>query len=265
MVQGKINVKTVENAVKVACGALVILFFLPVSHIDFFEVKADLSLKNAAAGMTLVGNRVFDGKPVFYAILLLPAAIALVLHFLKKNKLIKYVLSLVLVIIDGVTISKAVDFLNEKTYGFDEKTFWLTLTWIVLILIGLGILLLLYLSRDSMAGDFSEIKTKADKATSVASAVVNEKMSELQKRKCDACGADIPWNAEFCPKCGAKYVEKPVKKCQNCGAVISDDSVFCSKCGTKWEEVIKKGVCPSCGYENKEDALFCEKCGSKLC
>jgi len=63
-------------------------------------------------------------------------------------------------------------------------------------------------------------------------------------RNCTACGAEMQFNALFCPGCGGKAeplaapetpVENcsPVKVCASCGGELPENSTFCVLCGTK--------------------------------
>lgn len=61
--------------------------------------------------------------------------------------------------------------------------------------------------------------------------------------KCPSCGADIPYNSQFCGACGAKIVREapapvetaPAKTCPQCGAPANDSDRFCNKCGAPLE------------------------------
>ncbi len=58
--------------------------------------------------------------------------------------------------------------------------------------------------------------------------------------------------------------------CNACGAKIPKDSVFCPKCGTKTEEKKEEatggdsGICPRCGNKLEDDMDFCTNCGLDL-
>jgi ribosomal protein L40E len=73
------------------------------------------------------------------------------------------------------------------------------------------------------------------------------KKEEYAEFECDRCGADVPEDAEECPKCGAKFddEEEEEKKdtrlkisefeCDKCGAEVLEDAEFCHKCGEKFD------------------------------
>jgi len=60
-----------------------------------------------------------------------------------------------------------------------------------------------------------------------------EKSKQQPMIKCPNCGAIIPADSKFCPKCGYKLVkEKPqMIECPNCHKQIPADSKFCPNCG----------------------------------
>ncbi|NPA74692.1 MAG: SPFH domain-containing protein [Euryarchaeota archaeon] len=81
-------------------------------------------------------------------------------------------------------------------------------------------------------------------------------------KKCPECGKMVPGDAQFCPYCGHKFVEKKMKKCVSCGRDIPEDAMFCPYCGAKQEPA--KMHCPNCGKEIPPDVAFCPYCGHKL-
>ena len=92
-------------------------------------------------------------------------------------------------------------------------------------------------------------------------------------KPCSSCKQEIPENAKFCTKCGAKQVENIEKaeeklglKCE-CGAELLPTAKFCAKCGKKHTQVAlvdgEKNICV-CGAELVPNAKFCTKCGKKL-
>ena len=59
-------------------------------------------------------------------------------------------------------------------------------------------------------------------------------------KKCEACGAMLEDDVEFCGQCGApvkKLETSTVKVCKNCGAILKEDSLFCERCVTPVEAV----------------------------
>lgn len=95
---------------------------------------------------------------------------------------------------------------------------------------------------------------------------------------CQNCGAAISSDAEFCSKCGEKYVAPAERVCPSCGAVITGDDMFCRKCGAKYEDSVDKtrdvhdnrssvndeSICPDCGAPVRLGAKFCKKCGRAM-
>ena len=52
--------------------------------------------------------------------------------------------------------------------------------------------------------------------------------------------------------------------CIKCGSELPDDAKFCSKCGAKTNVINDSPVCPNCGNKLLDDAAFCTKCGTKI-
>jgi membrane protease subunit (stomatin/prohibitin family) len=75
-------------------------------------------------------------------------------------------------------------------------------------------------------------------------------------KACISCGAQIPVDAGFCPKCG-KPQQAPGKTCPKCGATVPADAMFCPKCGQR----MGGGVCSKCGAALEAGVKFCPKCG----
>ena len=57
--------------------------------------------------------------------------------------------------------------------------------------------------------------------------------------KCPQCGADVPYNSQFCGTCGSRIVRPspaprnaPVRYCPSCGTEAAATDRFCNKCGT---------------------------------
>ena len=81
-----------------------------------------------------------------------------------------------------------------------------------------------------------------------------DRPEEMRRKKddffqCSACGAEVPGDAQVCPKCGAKFdgVENVVSHidgkvdvseesypCPKCGEMVPKNAVFCPKCGKKF-------------------------------
>jgi membrane protease subunit (stomatin/prohibitin family) len=63
----------------------------------------------------------------------------------------------------------------------------------------------------------------------------NNQQNQQVMIKCPNCGAIIPADSKFCPKCGYKLVKDQPKtiECPNCHKQIPADSKFCPYCGYK--------------------------------
>lgn len=78
---------------------------------------------------------------------------------------------------------------------------------------------------------------------------------------CSKCGEQIPNNAKFCLKCGAKVeveTNDNTLKCPKCGAIVAKGK-FCLECGAPLEK-----VCSNCGAKLIDGAKFCLECGTKI-
>lgn len=85
-----------------------------------------------------------------------------------------------------------------------------------------------------------------------AKASIEEYRSEVRRLKgvicCEGCGSEIPKDASFCPKCGAKVVRPTAeqeaeqensaekKYCRVCHAEMDQDAQFCVNCGASADE-----------------------------
>lgn len=58
---------------------------------------------------------------------------------------------------------------------------------------------------------------------------------------CRNCGAEVPVQAVFCPKCGIKLPASH-SFCQNCGAPVGFQADVCVKCGTRLATPEKTGT-----------------------
>ena len=67
---------------------------------------------------------------------------------------------------------------------------------------------------------------------------------------CSVCGAEVPSDADECPKCGAKFDEDVEVEVQH-----PDGTVDVS------DEVVP---CPHCGEDVPSNADWCPKCGKKI-
>ncbi len=126
------------------------------------------------------------------------------------------------------------DPLNQ--YGY--STFWAfsdMIFVIILFYLGLG-----------MYWWLGQAKIKSTQWQERMEAMQREEVTEFE---CDRCGADVPEDAERCPKCGASFEEEgeeeekePPKEiedefeCDSCGADVPGDAEECPVCGEVFEE-----------------------------
>ena len=78
----------------------------------------------------------------------------------------------------------------------------------------------------------------------------------MAMKACVSCGAQIPADAGFCPKCG-KPQQAAGKTCPKCGATVPADAGFCPKCG----QSMAGALCQKCGAALEPGVKFCPKCG----
>lgn len=80
-----------------------------------------------------------------------------------------------------------------------------------------------------------------------AEEAIAEIYAELDRRKaesartaapetCEACGAELPQDACYCPHCGAKITTQTKVFCPHCGHEAAPDACYCSQCGAKFQE-----------------------------
>ena len=62
-----------------------------------------------------------------------------------------------------------------------------------------------------------------------------EAESQQPQKICAKCGAEIGFDAKFCPECGAKQEESAEKYCTKCGSKLAKGAKFCPECGSKVE------------------------------
>ena len=80
---------------------------------------------------------------------------------------------------------------------------------------------------------------------------------------CDGCGAEVDEDAEFCPKCGAKFDEVETDEdeveCSKCGIINDSDNKFCKKCGQELDSEVEEEeeyTCSFCEKNFKKEDLF---------
>ncbi len=130
-------------------------------------------------------------------------------------------------------------------------------------------------NKGSLQSDMNEIIQTANKSAAKMQNAIN---AYGNTKICQNCGAAISSDAEFCSKCGEKYVAPAERVCPSCGAVITGDDMFCRKCGAKYEDSVDKtrdvhdnrssvndeSICPDCGAPVRLGAKFCKKCGRAM-
>ncbi len=101
---------------------------------------------------------------------------------------------------------------------------------------------------------------------------------------CHNCGAKLPEEANFCPKCGAKTaigvkanVAYPSDEIREAFAKMSTEvekaftiaakdvhNAFQAARTNMQKESKGTVTCPNCGEKNQTDAVYCRKCGKSL-
>ena len=108
---------------------------------------------------------------------------------------------------------------------------------------------------------------------------------------CSNCKNEVPDDAGFCSKCGAKIIDSDIddankasdnvsnesdvpfetKFCTNCGEKVSINAVACPKCGAGLtrtnnvqQQVTTKKFCSNCGNEVNINAVVCTNCGASV-
>ena len=76
-------------------------------------------------------------------------------------------------------------------------------------------------------------------------------------KECIKCGAIVPDDGIFCPKCGARADGK--RECPKCGKPVDETAIYCTYCGARTDG---KAVCAACG--EIVDGDFCPKCGLRV-
>ena len=132
----------------------------------------------------------------------------------------------------GFKTSSMVDdiaILKKKNYNI------ILLIILILIYIIPGILYYLLSSTDEVM-----IIIDKNSSTNIPTNDIVQNATLDNNKTCGSCGAIIDDDAEFCSKCGEKFVkelaaaESSTETCGSCGAIIDeDDAVFCPSCGEK--------------------------------
>ena len=93
--------------------------------------------------------------------------------------------------------------------------------------------------------------------------VAETKKKEVMDKKkfCMFCHAPMPFDAEFCPKCGKKQDETK-RFCMNCGALMPAVPELCGKCSKMPPSGEDTKTCKNCGEVIPIVAKFCSACGA---
>ena len=270
---GKIKGKF-GNYVTLLAITLVLLYFFPC-YLSAYDGARLISLNNIAIGKRADGYMLVESRWGFICMLLIPLAILTLSRFIQTgNRYIKYGLSGMLALVYVILLSRVfddcagIDLLDWMYNGHRSFFYFLEFAVAILLIIACVVACVFKADRTNL---LSNIKNKdvqnlvgsiTDTATKATATI---KMSVGIKRVCQGCGAELAFDATFCPKCGTKYEAPEIKKCPKCGAIIRADDAFCTKCGTKYEKTVDNRItCPKCGAKMNESSLFCEKCGTKL-
>lgn len=99
---------------------------------------------------------------------------------------------------------------------------------------------------------------------------------------CSNCGAELPENASFCPKCGVRTkkgreenvaipwqdafqeIGKEVEKAFSTAAKEIEKAFLTAREQIRRATGQEAKVCPNCGEKNPSGAAFCYRCGKKL-
>lgn len=105
-------------------------------------------------------------------------------------------------------------------------------------------------------------------------------MWKVTEMFCSKCGEELPENANFCPRCGArtrrgieagistpwqelkKSLSKMGKEMEKAFSMAAEEVEKAFR--TIRESTGRQVVCPHCGEKNLRDANFCYQCGKRL-
>ncbi len=120
--------------------------------------------------------------------------------------------------------------------------YWLNIIWAFYNM--LFVIVMFYLGV-GMYWWLSQARTRATQWQERAEEMKREEWAEFE---CDRCGADVPEDAEKCPRCGAVFDEEEATEeeptdeedaefeCDNCGADVPGDAKKCPNCGEPFDE-----------------------------
>ena len=119
-----------------------------------------------------------------------------------------------LIILYGLTA--LIGFANQGTFG--DLVIWSS--WALICAIMAAIALILH----SRANSDEEMEH-------VAPQVASNFVSNVAKKECPNCHAEIDADSTFCGSCGQKLPEQSF--CKNCGNPLEANAAFCPNCGAK--------------------------------
>jgi len=76
-----------------------------------------------------------------------------------------------------------------------------------------------------------------------------------ESNTCVYCGAEVPKDAEKCPKCGLGNGTKGTKTCDFCGSEIPSNAKVCSKCHKEQVEAIIRERKSAGTYDDDEEPI----------
>ncbi len=133
--------------------------------------------------------------------------------------------------------------LSLKPVSGDTSWFWIGI--ILLIVVVAAVIFLFYRKKNPKVEEKKKVV-----ATNVE-----------KKKFCMFCHAPMPYDAEFCPKCGKKQDETK-RFCMNCGALMHSVPELCSKCSKMPPSDMDTKNCKNCGEVIPKVAKFCSACGA---
>lgn len=91
--------------------------------------------------------------------------------------------------------------------------------------------------REELTGKIKSLKTRISEYDGHIAEVA-------ARRRCHACGEQLPEGARFCSRCGAKLPEHPgitrtqpvSRTCPVCKSAVSPSADFCTTCGARLDE-----------------------------
>lgn len=242
----------------------IIFFFVPIyefsAGVAYIKVvEFTLGFYSLAFGLNY-GIQSVSGNIMWLTMLVLPIISLIIVIFARKNRIIRYGLPAVISLAEliGVKlVSSGIDsyaqtilmtirsseIMQALVYRFglgsaDEMMSYIfanagrtNLCYFYCFILVASIAVaaaLIVCNKASLQSDMNEIIQTANNSAAKMQGVIN---SYSNTKTCQSCGAVINGDAEFCSKCGTKYVAPVSKVCPSCGAILKEDSLFCTKCG----------------------------------